>query len=87
VDDRTCRVDAALGLPGRFAGQPCGEPVVAVVEYGCLHEHIDRTAVCAGHRDVVIGGTAGCARCWEGPPVSRHEPHRCVLLGRVVAAV
>lgn len=78
-----------MALPGgRFAGVEagagCREPAVALVEYGCLHEHLGREEVCAAHRDLLLGGLAGCARCWEGPPASRHEPHRCLLLGRVV---
>jgi hypothetical protein len=86
VDDGArCQIQASRG-PGRFAESGCGEPAVALVEYGCLHEHIGRDEVCAGHRDVLLAGSAGCARCWEGPPVSRHEPHRCVLLARVVAS-
>lgn len=77
-----CRADVAR-VPGRFAGGRCGAPAVAVVEYGCLHEHLSTEPVCGWHRDLVLAGETLCARCWAGPLVSGHESHPCRLLGRV----
>lgn len=86
TEQQRCKADVALGdRPGVFAGGPsvCGRVAAAVVEYGCVHEHLGREAVCGEHRDLMLSGRTACARCWEGPPVSRHAPHPCQLLGRV----
>lgn len=81
-----CRADVARA-PGRFGGGKCGRPAVAVVEYGCLHEHLDAEPVCAWHRDLLLAGDTLCARCWAGPLVSGHESHPCRLLGRVASVL
>lgn len=85
MDGGTCRV-AVSAIAASTAKRHCGEPAAALVEYGCEHEHVSEEPelVCARHRDLLTGGAAGCAKCWLGPPHSRHESHRCRLLGRVV---
>jgi hypothetical protein len=84
TDEDLCTAGVALPEPGRFADGGCGRPAVVVVEYGCVHEHVGTESLCGGHRDLLLSGRTACARCWEGPPVSRHTPHPCAQLGRVV---
>jgi hypothetical protein len=75
----------AAGHPGEHADNACSEPADAVVEFGCLHEHVFRERKCALHGQMIAAGNMGavCSACWEGRGgIPRHE---CKLLGRVVA--
>jgi hypothetical protein len=81
--DGTCEIAAGATGPS-MAARFCGAPAVALAEYGCVHEHAGRELVCARHLEALAGGAAGCAPCWLGPPHSRHESHRCLLLARVI---
>lgn len=54
----------------------CGETVIAVVRFACVHEHLDAAAVCAGCAADVQreSGLLLCPRCQDGP-----DPHDCRL--------
>lgn len=54
----TCNAAVPVG-PGLLA--VCGLPAAAVHDYGCVHEHIERKATCAGHAP--RPGIVGCLRC------------------------
>lgn len=52
----------------------CGEDCVALVDFGCVHEHIEPAVpVCARHLD--RAGSVGfyCQKCWDAH-------HACPML-------
>jgi hypothetical protein len=55
----------------------CGEPPAGVITFACIHEHVNRTAACAGCAAEIqrAAGLLTCPRCEDGP-----EPHECLCL-------
>jgi hypothetical protein len=83
VDELTeaapCDLDA--NWPGSreqpMADVACGEPSIGTAVSACLHEHVDRTPLCAGCAVDIqqAAGTLMCPHCWMGG-----ERHDCYLL-------
>lgn len=49
-------------------GQPiCGEPAVARVATGCVHEHIEEDWMCVRHVALAKENTLICSACRTGP--------------------
>lgn len=74
-----CHLDVQwLGYWGeKPSGIACGEPSVATVSLGCIHEHIDTVRICAGCA-VDFQQAAGmitCPRCWDA-----EQGHACYCL-------
>ena len=59
----------------------CGQPAVAVVTAGCVHEHVDTGPVCAACLDRMIHGRAWlCGACEDS-----HGPCAVMVTQRPVA--
>lgn len=59
---------------------PCGEPVIAVITFACVHEHINVQPACLGCtveveqcEDILV-----CNHCEDGP-----DPHECKVAIKV----
>lgn len=75
IPEQACEAALPYRIGPALIWMPCGEPAVAVHEYGCIHEHIARKATCAAHApepDIV-----GCQLCWDAG-------HECPLAFRLV---
>jgi hypothetical protein len=61
-----------------YPGRPeCAADAVAVMEYGCVHEHIDTAAICRKHLDLALTLKWSCKICENGS-----EPHDCPIIMR-----
>lgn len=59
-------------------GHPeCGAPTTVVVEYGCVHEHIDSAYICLPHLAEARTLNWSCKACDNGP-----RPHNCPIIMR-----
>jgi hypothetical protein len=74
----TCQLaDHGWGTPVPDPLRVCGEPAIAVITFGCIHEHVESPAACAGcaaelqrAADILV-----CPACEDGP-----EPHECPVV-------
>ncbi|MFI0484666.1 hypothetical protein [Actinomadura sp. 9N215] len=77
-----------LTLSGQTCGlrwsdelDPCGQPAVALVIGGCVHEHITRDHLCVDHLGPALARKFHCHPCWDGP-----DSHGCPVLAREVTS-
>jgi hypothetical protein len=59
----------------------CPETTTSEYVIGCLHEHVRRACLCAGHVSQANRGINYCRRCHRGT-----EPHECRILAQPVMA-
>lgn len=50
----------------------CQAPTAVMMWFGCEHEHVNETPVCADHEHLARTIKWECERCQQGP-----GPHRC----------
>lgn len=72
---KRCNVRIVVSLTP-FTYRLCGEPAIATVTEGCVHEHLGEADVCAAHELAgrVPNNELGCSQCYE------LNAHRCPLL-------
>jgi len=76
----TCTVASPCGYGYKWGEKPsgpltaCGEPVIAVFTFACIHEHIDQALACAGCSAEIqrVADILICPHCDDGP-----ESHEC----------
>lgn len=73
MTEQTC----ATLVPGE---RLCGDPADHIVTTGCVHEHIDRDAICDWHWKRMQEGDLRCPYCWRSS-----DPHDCAVVGRVTS--